>query len=119
VSAFRFPKEARLRRRREFVAVQEQGVKFTADCLLALAMKTERPTRVGFTVSGKVGNAVVRNRIRRRLRELYRVRRQALPKGLDLVLIARHNAADADSARLGRALDELLARCSKLGEPRR
>lgn len=106
--AERFRKEARLRRRAEFLKVQEQGHKITADCLLALVLPNPTgKTRVGLTVSNKVGNSVVRNKIRRRLRELYRKRQHALPKGLDLVVIARNSAAEADFATLGRAFERV------------
>lgn len=104
----RFPKEARLRRRSEFLQVQETGQKISADCLLALVLKNPAgQTRIGLTVSNKVGNSVVRNRIRRCLRELYRTRRPSLPKGIDLVVIARTSAADADFAGLRRAFDKV------------
>jgi ribonuclease P protein component len=83
--------------------------------LLALALRNEvGATRMGFTVSTKVGNAVVRNRIRRRLRELYRQRRASLPSGVDAVLIARSGAATADFQRLSRAFDQIAARLRSL-----
>lgn len=47
--------------------------------------------RIGLSVSRKVGNAVVRNRCRRLFREAFRLEREALPPGVDLVLIPRHN----------------------------
>lgn len=104
----RFGKEVRLRRRSEFLRVQEKGQKITADCLLALVLPNEfGRTRVGLTVSNKVGNSVVRNKIRRRLRELYRKRRQLFPKGLDLVVIARNSAAQADFAAMTRAFERV------------
>jgi ribonuclease P protein component len=105
---FTFPKEVRLRRRAEFLRVQERGIKVAADCVLALVLPNERPdglTRLGLTVSSKVGNAVVRSRIRRRLRELFRTRRASLPQGLDMVLIARSSAKDADWPRFVRAFE--------------
>lgn len=49
-------------------------------------------TRLGVTVSSKVGNAVVRNRIRRRVKELFRTRRSEMPAGLDVVVIAKQGA---------------------------
>src|SRR5207237_138553 len=68
-------KDERLRRRPDYLHVQGTGAKVSSDSLIALALKNERSiTRLGLTVSSKVGNAVVRNRIRRRLRELYRKR---------------------------------------------
>ena len=106
--AERFRKEERLRRRAEFLKVQEQGQKITADCLLALVLPNPfGKTRLGLTVSNKVGNSVVRNKIRRRLRELYRKRQQSLPKGIDLVVIARNSAAQADFAALSRAFERV------------
>lgn len=111
-----FPKAMRLRRRSEFLKVQERGTKVSADCLLALVMPNGRAdglTRLGLTVSTKVGNAVVRNRLRRRLRELFRTRREALPGGLDMVIIARTSAAEADWARLVRAFERVSLELSR------
>lgn len=110
VPRFTFPKEVRLRRRSEFLRVQDKGQKLTADCLLCLVLPNGRAdglTRLGLTVSTKVGPSVVRNRIRRRLRELFRVRRASLPKGLDMVFIARSSAREADWARIVRAYERL------------
>lgn len=110
----RFRKDARLRRRSEFLHVQEKGQKITAECLLALVLRNETGrTRLGLTVSNKVGNSVVRNSIRRRLRELYRTRLHQLPKGIDLVVIARNSAAEADFAALRRAFDKVAAELSR------
>ena len=107
---FTFPKEVRLRRRSEFLKVQDKGHKLAADCLLCLVLPNGRPdglTRLGLTVSTKVGPSVVRNRIRRRLRELFRVRKESLPKGLDMVFIARSSAKEADWPRLVRAYERI------------
>lgn len=67
--------------------------------------------RVGFTVSRKVGNAVVRNRVRRRLREIARevIPAEARP-GLDYVLIGRQAALTRDFAALRRELQDALKR---------
>lgn len=69
-----------------------------------------RPPRVGFVVSRAVGNAVVRNRTKRRLRHLVSARLTQLPDGCTLVVRALPAAADADSARLGADLDRVLRR---------
>ena len=70
-------------------------------------------TRVGITVSGRVGNAVVRNRIRRRLREAMRARYDQLPEPLDVVISARPASASATWLELNAALDSVLKRASR------
>ena len=101
-----FPKALRLKSRRQFLEVQGEGVKVSAGPLLGLAKKNgSQVTRLGLTVSSKVGNAVERARIKRRLRELFRRQRARLPEGLDVVLIARQSAREADFAALSQAFD--------------
>ena len=68
--------------------------------------------RAGYTVSTKLGHAVVRNRVRRRLREVVRLNAQRLSPGWDLVLVARSRAFDAPFQKLQGAY---LASCEKLG----
>lgn len=57
-------------------------------------------SRLGVTVSTKLGHAVVRNRVRRRLRELYRLHRQEMLPGYDLIVVARVRAVDMPYAKL-------------------
>ena len=70
-----------------------------------------KQSRVGYTVSVKLGHAVVRNRVRRRLREVYRLNLPALKDGWDIVIVARSRAADAPWAKLNAAF---LSACGKL-----
>ncbi len=56
--------------------------------------------RLGFTVSTKLGHAVVRNRTRRRLREIYRLHEQELTAGMDVVVVARVRAAHSSYRQL-------------------
>ena len=60
----------------------------------------EEKNRVGFTVSKKLGHAVVRNRTRRRLREVYRLNESALKPGYDIVIVARSRAVEAPFSKL-------------------
>lgn len=60
-------------------------------------------SRLGLTVSTKLGHAVVRNRMRRRLREVYRLEESALLCGYDIVIVARSAAVEADFSVLRRA----------------
>ena len=83
---------ARLKRRAEFLLVAGKGRKSPQPGLVlqALAREDSEPARLGFTVTKKVGNAVVRNRTRRRLREAARLLLREQPvAGVDLVLIGR------------------------------
>ena len=57
-------------------------------------------SRVGITVSKKLGHAVVRNRVRRRLREIYRLHEDSFCPGWDIVVVARSRAVDAPFDRL-------------------
>lgn len=85
----------RIRRREDYVLVQTQGKKLHGRHLLAFIWKRDTPActgRLGLTVTKKVGNAVVRNRIRRRVREWMRVHGW-VPSGWDVVVVAKASAA--------------------------
>jgi ribonuclease P protein component len=105
------PPSIRLKRRAEFLRVAAKGRKAPMPGLVlqALARGDEAPARLGFTVTRKVGNAVVRNRTKRRLREAARiVLRDQDVRGVDLVLIGREATRKRDFRALvddiGRAL---------------
>ena len=93
------PAPGRLTRRAEFLKVAAKGRKTPSSGLVlqALARADDGPARLGFTVTKKVGNAVVRNRTRRRLREAARAVLKAEPvRGVDLVLIGRDSTRGRD-----------------------
>ena len=68
----------------------------------------EGVNRLGYTVSTKLGHAVVRNRVRRRLREIYRLNREHMVPGYDVIVVARTRAAAAPYRRLEREYLSLL-----------
>jgi ribonuclease P protein component len=85
----------RLRQRVDFLYVQTGGIKIHGRHVLALARRRAEPTfdgRLGFTVTKKIGNAVVRNRIRRLVREWLRTHGW-VPSGWDVVVVAKDSAA--------------------------
>lgn len=108
-----FPRRLRLQRRREFLRVQRSGAKhhtrfflvFVAPSVLRgrgpapAARGPANPglpaTRLGVTVTRKVGKAVKRNRIKRLVREVFRREHHALPAGLDMVFVAKRDAVDS------------------------
>ena len=93
----------RLRKRESFAAVYRRGRPFRNDLLVLRALRTDQsPSRFGFTVAGRLGNAVVRNRLKRRLREA--VRSLSVVAGWDIVLNARSGAPEADYHQLRSAV---------------
>jgi ribonuclease P protein component len=102
----------RLRSPADFQRVRKHAGRGWAHPLLVLYVapnELDRP-RVGITVSGRVGKAVVRNKVRRRLREALRDRFARLPAGQDVLVSARPASATASFAELCAALDSALAR---------
>lgn len=94
-AGYRISKQMRIRRRAEYMTVQQDGQKLHGRHILALARKrpdSELPGRLGITVTKKVGNAVVRNRIKRLVREWMRLHGW-VPTGWDVVVVAKDSAA--------------------------
>ena len=94
---------------REYALVYEQGKSWACELVVMRALPNGLPiSRYGISVSKRIGKAVVRNRVKRRLREILRV--LPLKPGWDIVLIARPAAASADYPGLKRATEGLLTR---------
>jgi len=93
MTSLKFPPENRIRSRADFSALYKNHVHAADDTLVMLAAKNDvGRTRLGLAVSRKVGNAVVRNYWKRRLREAFRHVHAELPVGLDFVLRPRKGA---------------------------
>ena len=102
------PAAARMRRRADFEEVRQHGRTVGRRLLsgrLQLRPDNDEPARVGFTVSRAVGSAVIRNRVRRRLRHLVRGYLPSLPDGSLLVVRAHPRAATARQADIAAELD--------------
>jgi ribonuclease P protein component len=92
-----FPKTRRLMRDSDFQRVKREGQTERGKLMVlgAFAVKDSGGRRAGFVVSRRLGNAVVRNRVRRRLREIVRTHQHDLRDDVWIVLIARRAAANA------------------------
>jgi ribonuclease P protein component len=110
---FSFPKNVRLRQRAEFVRLSQTGVKLSSRYFIVLiGNELVAVSRLGITVSKKVGCAVVRNRVKRVLREQLRLQREIWPTS-DFVVIARSAAAKASFDEITRDISSLLQRVMK------
>ena len=90
--SYRFRPTEHLRRPADFRRVYERRRSASDDWLIVYACENELPhLRLGLSVSRKVGQATQRNRLRRLLREAFRLSRQEMPVGFDLVLIPRRS----------------------------
>ena len=105
-------RQNRLGPNRQFSYVYRRGKRVSTRDLTLLYVKN-RQKRVGFSVSKKVGVAVVRNRTKRRLRECVRPLLERMNGGL-YVFVARPSAAEQSLAQLSRQVDQLLSRAGAL-----
>ena len=97
----------------EFRRIYAKGRSGVSPYLVVYARPNRRDhNRLGVTVSTKLGHAVVRNRVRRRIREIFRLNQSALAQGYDMIVVARTRAVGAEYRELERAF---LGVCGKLG----
>lgn len=86
-----FGRAARIKQGRDFARIRQQGERITTGCLIAnwQLLPAGASSRVGVITAGRIGNAVVRNRARRLLRESFRLHQHDFARPVDLVLVAR------------------------------
>lgn len=111
---FTYPRESRLLTPRNFSFVFEQAIPATSNTITILARHNNLDTpRLGVTVpKKKVKLAVNRNRIKRCIREYFRLNNHILPN-VDIIVIAKHGINELDNAQLNKQLDSLWRRISK------
>jgi ribonuclease P protein component len=111
----RLRSEERLRCPRAYQRVFEQGEKLVGSLFILYVLPTsESYSRLGIAVSKRIGNAVVRNRIKRYLREMFRRHKACLLSSCDLVCVARREAAGASLALYTQQFLLLQQRCQRL-----
>ena len=102
-----------VRNKRQFRQVYEQGQKLHTSLFSVFILKTEgNERRVGITVTRKIGNAVIRNRCKRRLREVLRtfLKDSSIPVGVDLVVNAKSNLVEAEFGQIVDSLAKVIGR---------
>jgi ribonuclease P protein component len=120
-----FPRRLRLQRRREFLRVQRSGHKHHTRHFLVFVAASglregadpedagECPTRLGITVTRKIGKAVLRNRIKRLVREAFRRERTRFVDGLDMVWVAKREAAEVTLEAVREDMTRVAARVGR------
>lgn len=106
-----FQKEARLTKRSEFLRLSRTGKKaFTPHFIVIRKDNDQLGRRLGVTVSSKVGNAVVRNRVKRKLREFFRTQQKHFQTNQDTLIIARNGAGNLSHGNFHRELHRVTGR---------
>jgi ribonuclease P protein component len=97
MGSFSFPKTERLLKRKGFVNLNRSGKRVhTEHFSVTVGRNGLGITRLGITASKRTGNAVKRNRIKRLVREFFRLNKEQLPQGVDILIAAKKGAADLD-----------------------
>ena len=107
----------RIQKNEHFQKVRRHGKSYANLILVLCALPNGLSyNRFGFSVSSRIGNAVVRNRLKRRLREGIRLRQETIEPGWDIVFIARRPIRSADYHQIDAAAARLLGRAHLLKE---
>lgn len=107
----------RLRTNMEFKKVYNSGKNYwNRNLILYLRKNNTDHTRVGYSITKKIGNSVTRNKIRRRMKEIYRLNYNNLKKGYDLIFIPKKNVVDISYGELESAMIHILKLSNVLKE---
>ncbi len=108
---FSFPKQDHILKHREFRELFRSGKRIHSDCFIAEHKKNiGKKSRLGLTVSKKVGGAVNRNRIKRVVREHFRLKRAKISGVWDINIIAKKKAGKTSSKELWFSLEKIFIR---------
>jgi ribonuclease P protein component len=108
MGTFLFLKNERLLKRDEFVNLNRSGKRFHSRHFVVITKENGLGiTRLGVTVTKRTGNAVRRNRIKRMIREYFRLHKARFPQECDVVVAAKKDAKELDFREIQRELDEI------------
>ena len=109
-----FPKSARILRSKDFRRVYDNGAKFSGPLFSAFYLRNngDRGAQVGFTCTRALGGAVVRNRIKRRVREAVRGQLGRIGAGWEIVINPRVRILTAPFAQVEQEVEKLVQRCA-------
>jgi len=111
MGSFSFGKEERILKRAEFIDLSLHGTRHhTENFIIILKQNRRNSTRLGITVSKRVGNSVKRNRVKRSIREFFRLNKQQMPKGYDIMIIALRESNKLNFLKVQEELGALLLR---------
>ena len=95
---YRFTKDEKIRNKKDFIRVYAEGKRYVCPEFVGFYLKRDdrssdeapvKPSRLGMSVGKKVGGAVIRNTVKRRIREIFRIHKSLLKPGFDIVMIPR------------------------------
>ena len=112
---FELTKREKLRKNRDFQNIYSNGISVANKLLVLHLLQVEKSeNRVGFAAGRRLGTAVIRNRVKRLLRESYRHYKDALPKGYDCVLVGRNPAVHRGLLEIGQAFQKLCIKAEQI-----
>ncbi len=115
---YRFSKQSVLRKNKSFRTVYRYGKSYANRMAVLYVLPQPRKTagtrRVGFVTGKKLGGAVVRNRVKRLMKEAFRLNQHRLIEGVDLVLVGRHSLVNSSYQAVQKSLLDLFSRAKVL-----
>jgi len=106
---FKFYKENHLRKKKDFEKVYNEGKQINCKYFICFILKNDlNLPRLGLTVSKKIGKAVIRNRVKRLLREIFRLNKHLIKEPVDIIINAKKNIIEADFQKLSKSYQYVL-----------
>ncbi len=103
-----FGKHERVRKRKDYSRIYNSGARLYSESFLVRILPNDKGTRrLGITVGKRIGNSVKRNRIKRLLREFFRLHKDSLPEGRDIVITVRKDVSARSLQEITRELEGL------------